>query len=112
MTISVWSSQYKPWVRQLVAPYVSAFGIGCIVSVAAIAQKMRLVLRKNQSRNAAAHNGPLDLDGVEVPVGMAQNEALKALKRKFDMNKLATRKMYCAVALGVFEGAWLSLLRP
>ena len=104
MTISVWKSQYKPWVRQLVAPYVSAFGIGCIVSVAAIAQKMRLVLNKNQSRNAAAHNGPLDLGGVVVPVGLAQNEALKALKEKFDVNKLATRKMYCAVALGLFEG--------
>ena len=105
MTISVWKNRYKPWVRQLVGPYVCTFSIACIVSAGTIAQKLKLVRERHQSRNAALRNGPLVLGGVAVPIELAQNEALKTLKEKFDQNQLATKKMYCSILLGLVEGA-------
>ena len=105
MTMSVWKNRYKPWVRQLVGPYVCTFSIACVVSVGTIVQKLKLVRERHQSRNAASHNGPLILGDVEVPIELVQNEALKKLKEKLDLNELATKKMYCAILLGLVEGA-------
>ena len=105
MTMSVWKNRYKPWVRQLVGPYVCTFSIACIVSAGTIAQKLKLVRERHQSRTAALRNGPLVLGGVAVPIELAQNEALKTLKEKFDQNQLATKKMYCSILLGLVEGA-------
>jgi hypothetical protein len=105
MTISVWKNRYKPWVRQLLGAYVCTFSIACLVSAGTIVQKLKLVRERHQSRNAVLHNGPLVLGGVEVPIVLAQNEALKTLKEKFEQNQLATKKMYCAIILGLVEGA-------
>ena len=71
MTMSVWKNRYKPWVRQLVGPYVCTFSIACVVSVGTIVQKLMLVRERHQSRNAASHNSSLILGGVEVPIELA-----------------------------------------
>jgi hypothetical protein len=105
MTVSVWKNQQKPWVQDMVIPYVCAFGVSCIVLVGTMAYKMRLVAKKHCFRRAEADICVHSLDGLEVPHEFADHDAIKQLKNKFDENNLTVKRMYCALLLGLFESA-------
>ena len=105
MTVSVWKNQQKPWVQDMVIPYVCAFGVSCIVSIGTMAYKMRLLAKKHCLRRAEADVFVHSLDGLEVPHEFADHDAIKQLKSKFDENNLMVKKMYCALLLGLFESA-------
>lgn len=105
MTASVWKNQQKPWVQDMVIPYVCAFGVSCIVSIGTMAYKMSLLAKKHCLRRAEADVGVHSLDGLEVPNEFADHDAIKQLKSKFDENNLIVHKMYCALLLGLFESA-------
>ena len=105
MTVSVWKNQQKPWVQDMVIPYVCAFGVSCIVSIGTMAYKMRLLAKKHCLRRAEADICVHSLDGLEVPHEFADHGAIKQLKSKFDENNLMLNKMYCALLLGLFESA-------
>jgi hypothetical protein len=105
MTVSVWKNQQKPWVQDMVIPYVCAFGVSCIVSIGTMAYKMRLLAKKHCLRRAEDDIGVHSLDGLEVPHEFADHDAIRQLKSKFDENNLMVKKMYCALLLGLFESA-------
>ncbi len=104
MTVSVWKNQQKPWVQDMVIPYVCTFGVACIVSIGTMGYRLMLVAEKHCSRRAEADVGVRSLDGVEVPHVFADHDAVKKLKMKFDENQRTVGKMYCALLLGLIEG--------
>jgi hypothetical protein len=85
-------------------PAVCAFGVGCVVSICTMVFKIGLLAKKHCSSRAEVDGGIDSLDGVEVPHEFANHDSIKQLKSKFHENKLAVKKMYCALALGLFEG--------
>jgi hypothetical protein len=107
MTVSVWKNQQKPWVQDMVIPYVCTFGVGCVVSISTMGYKVMLLAEKHRSRHAEADVGVRSLDGVEVPHEFADHDAAKQLKKKFDENRRMVGKMYCALLLGLLEGVRL-----
>ena len=112
MTMSIWKNQQKPWVKDLLIPYVCTFGVACIASLGTIGYKIKLLVEKHCARRAEADIGVRSLDGVEVPHELAEHDAIKQLKNKFDENNLVVKKMYCALLLGLFEGASVLCLQP
>jgi hypothetical protein len=85
-----------------VTPYLVIFSIATVVSVVTLAVKGKLFLEGLRSLNVKA--GPITLDGVEVSAKLALLPSIVEIKRKFDDNLRARKKLYCSAALLAIEG--------
>jgi hypothetical protein len=89
-TFNVYRHHEKPWVEQLMIPYVVFFGVACVVSLFTLGQKGKLLVVKFRQRHAAASNAD---ESVETP------------EEKLIANRMEIRKIYCVLLLGATEGA-------
>jgi hypothetical protein len=96
--------------RQLVIPYLVFCSVAAVVSVFALGQKTLLFVSSTRSRHADVQHGPVKLDGVEFSAELAELEAVKRLKEKFDENHLERSRLYWAILLGVCEGTCVPCL--
>jgi hypothetical protein len=62
-TWTVYENQQKPWVAQLVTPYLVVFGFAALVSLFTLVRKGRLLFAKLRSRQQLAQR---DVSGVEL----------------------------------------------
>ena len=62
-TWSVYENQQKPWVAQLVTPYLVVFGVAALVSLFTLVQKGGLLFAKLRSRQQLAKR---DVSGVDL----------------------------------------------
>ena len=88
---NVFKLNEKPWVAQLLVPYIIFFGVACVVSVFTLVHKGKLLSDKFRRRHAA----PSDAAGVSV----------ESLEDKLGANKMEIRRLYCVLLLGATEGA-------
>ena len=80
----------KPWVEQLMIPYVVFFGVACVVSLFTLGQKGKLLVDKFRQRHAASSNA---------------GESEETLEEKLIANRMEIRRIYCVLLLGATEGA-------
>jgi hypothetical protein len=93
-TFNVYRHHEKPWVEQLMIPYLVFFGVACVVSLFTLGQKGKLLVDKFRQRHAAASNAD---ESVETP------------EEKLIANRMEIRKIYCVLLLGATEGAHCGL---
>ncbi len=89
-TVNVYRDHEKPWVEQLMVPYLVFFGVACMVSSFTLGQKGKLLVDKFRQRHAAASNAV---------------ESVETLEEKLIASKMEIRKIYCLLLLGATEGA-------
>ena len=89
-TFNVYAHHEKPWVEQLMVPYLVFFGVACVVSLFTLGQKGQLLVDKFRQRHAAASNAV---------------ESVETLEEKLIASKMEIRKIYCLLLLGATEGA-------
>jgi hypothetical protein len=89
-TFNVYRHHEKPWVEQLMVPYLVFFAVACVVSLFTLGQKGKLLVDKFRQRQAASGNA---VENVET------------LEEKLIANKMEIRKIYCLLLLGATEGA-------
>ena len=94
-TFNVYGHHGKPWVEQLMVPYLVFFAVACVVSVFTIGQKGKLLVDKFRQRHAASSNA---------------GESEETLEEKLLANKMEIRKLYCVLLLGATEGARCNFL--
>ena len=90
MTFKVYTHHEKPWVEQLMVPYLVFFGVACVVSLFTLGQKGQLLVDKFRQRQAASGNAV---------------ESVETLEEKLIANKMEIRKICCTLLLGATEGA-------
>ena len=90
VTFDVYRHHEKPWVEQLMVPYLVFFGVACVVSLFTLGQKGKLLVDMFRQRQAAASNA---------------DESVETLEEKLIVNKMEIRKIYCSLLLGATEGA-------
>ncbi len=90
VTFDVYAHHEKPWVEQLIVPYLVFFGVACVVSLFTLGQKGKLLVDKFRQRQAASGNAV---------------ESVETLEEKLIANKMEIRKIYCLLLLGATEGA-------
>ena len=91
LTFSVYRQHEKPWVAELMVPYLVFFGVASVVSSFTFVQKCKLVVDKFRRQRADSN------DAAEVQV--------ETLEEKLDAKKMEIRKIYCVLLLGATEGA-------
>ena len=89
-TFNVYGHHEKPWVEQLIVPYLVFFAVACVVSLFTIGQKGKLLVDKFRQRHAPSSNA---------------GESEETLEEKLLANKMEIRKIYCVLLLGATEGA-------
>jgi hypothetical protein len=89
-TFSVYRHHEKPWVEQLMVPYLVFFGVACVVSLFTLGQKGKLLVDKFRQRQAAASNA---------------DESVETLEEKLMANRMEIRRICCVLLLGATEGA-------
>ena len=89
-TFNVYEHHDKPWVAQLMVPYLVFFAVACAVSLFTLGQKGKLLVDKFRQRRAASSNAV---------------ESAETLEEKLIANKMEIRKIYCVLLLGATEGA-------
>ena len=89
-TFNVYGHHEKPWVEQLMVPYLVFFAVACVVSLFTLGQKGKLLADKFRQRQAASSNAV---------------ESVETLEEKLIANKMEIRKIYCVLLLGATEGA-------
>ncbi len=89
-TVNVYRHHEKPWVEQLMVPYLVFFGVACVVSLFTLGQKGKLLVDKFRHRHAAASNA---------------DESVETLEEKLMANRMEIRKICCVLLLGATEGA-------
>ncbi len=94
-TFNVYAHHEKPWVEQLMIPYLVFFGVACVVSLFTLGQKGKLLVDKFRQRNAASSAG---------------EESVETLEEKLIANRMEIRKIYCVLLLGAAEGALCNFL--
>jgi hypothetical protein len=95
-TFNVYKHHEKPWVAQLVIPYLVLFGIACIVSLFTLVQKSKLLIGKFRQRHAAQQ------DAAENP---SQQPPAVMMQEKLEEIKMEIRSIQCVLLLGATEGA-------
>ncbi len=81
----------RPWIAQLVIPYLVFFAVACVVSLFTLFQKGKLLIDKFRRRRAASNNASEVHD--------------EALGEQLDTANAEIRKIYCLLVLGAAEGA-------
>ncbi len=90
LTFNVYRHHEKPWVEQLMVPYLVFFAVACVVSLFTLGQKGKLLVDKFRQRQAASNNAV---------------ESVETLEEKLIANKMEIRKICCTLLLGATEGA-------
>ena len=91
-------------------PYIVIFSLATVVSVSTIALKVKTFVEYFKEHHAhpevlASRVGPIRIDGIEFPAEFAQLEAVQELKKSCSANRRDRKMLYCAVILGLLEGA-------
>ncbi len=89
-TFNVYRHHEKPWVEQLMVPYLVFFAVACVVSLFTLGQKGKLLVDKFRQRHAASGNAV---------------ESAETLEEKLIANNAKIKKIYCTLLLGATEGA-------
>ena len=89
-TFNVYKHHEKPWVEQLMVPYLVFFAVACVVSLFTLGQKSKWLVDKFRQRLATSSNAV---------------ESVETLEEKLIANKMEIRKIYCLLLLGATEGA-------
>ena len=89
-TFDVYAHHEKPWVEQLMVPYLVFFAVACVVSLFTLGQKGKLLVDKLRQRQAASGNAV---------------ESVETLEEKLIANNAKIKKIYCTLLLGATEGA-------
>ncbi len=89
-TFNVYAHHEKPWVEQLMVPYLVFFAVACVVSLFTLGQKGKLLVDKFRQRHAASGNAV---------------ESVETLEEKLIANNAKIKKIYCTLLLGATEGA-------
>ena len=90
VTFNVYRDHEKPWVEQLMVPYLVFFGVACVVSLFTLGQKGKLLVDKFRHRFAAASNS---------------DESVETFEERLMANRMEIRKICCTLLLGATEGA-------
>jgi hypothetical protein len=113
----------KPWVSRMITPYTVFFALACVVSLASIATKARLLLLKLKSRFAihevALSNKRLSIGGVAISPGLsgvlsdsrAYLTTIAELKSKFDEHRMHRYLAYCDIACALMEDVPMGMPR-
>jgi hypothetical protein len=89
-TFNAYRHHEKPWVAELVVPYLVFFAVACVVSLFTLGQKGKLLVDKFRQRQAASSNAV---------------ESVETLEEKLIANNTKIKKICCALLLGATEGA-------
>jgi hypothetical protein len=110
VTASAEQKVEHPWMEVLLTPYIIIFSLATVVSVSTIVLKVKTFVEYFKEQNThpevlARRVGPIRFDAIEFPAEFAQLEAVQELKKSFRANHRDRLKLYCALILGLLEGA-------
>lgn len=95
----------KDWVNRMIIPYTVFFAVSCAVSLFSISTKMHMVFIKLRARTAGKELQMArcaTIGGMPISPYLANNTAVKQLKRKLEEHKIEARRNYCHLLVAVF----------
>jgi len=116
-TLAMYERRLKPWVSQLVMPWIIIYCVACAASLFALGYKLHLLVKKLRARaRSAVHDaaqpswpistrGTVNLGGLEIPQELSSNASVRDLWKKLEDNQQKIRTLYCLFLLVAVEGA-------
>jgi hypothetical protein len=113
----MYERRLKPWVSQLVMPWIIIYCVACAASLFALGYKLHLLVKKLRARaRSAAHDaaqpswpistrGTVNLGGLEIPQELSSNPSVRDLRKKLEDNQQKIHTLYCLFLLVAVEGA-------